>query len=254
MMEKNIRERLSRKKILIMAHMVLGYPSFEDNRAMLEQMQRADVDLIELQFPFSEPTADGPLFVKANQLSILKGTTVEQCFEFMQKASGCGIPLLMMGYYNLVFVKGEEAFCWRLSQCGAQGAILPDVPVQVAGTLETTCEKHRLDLVQIMVPNSSPERRRTIAEHSRGFIYCVARKGVTGGKTSFAGELETYLREVREITDLPLAVGFGVRERRDIEFLSGKADIAIVGSAALQAYEEGGAKGMGEFFGMLAKS
>ena len=110
-LEAFIAERKQNKDLLVMAHVVCGYPSFEENMQELEIMAEAGVDLVELQFPFSEPSADGPLFVRANEQSLKAGTTVDQCFEFMAKVSArFPFKVLMMGYYNTVFKMGEEVF------------------------------------------------------------------------------------------------------------------------------------------------
>lgn len=126
-----IAERKQSKDILVMAHVVCGYPSFEENLQELEIMAEAGVDLVELQFPFSEPSADGPLFVHANEQSLKSGTTVEQCFEFMQLVSArFPFKVLMMGYYNTAFKMGEAAFVKRVKDAGGVGYILPDLPIE----------------------------------------------------------------------------------------------------------------------------
>ena len=135
-LEAFIAERKQDKDLLVMAHVVCGYPSFEDNMQELEIMAEAGVDLVELQFPFSEPSADGPLFVRANEQSLKAGTTVDQCFEFMAKVSTrFPFKVLMMGYYNTVFKMGEELFVQRLREAGGVGYILPDLPVEESANL-----------------------------------------------------------------------------------------------------------------------
>ena len=245
MLESYLQERKRTKELLLMTHLVVGYPSIDDNFYMLEEMQKADADVVELQFPFSEPTADGPLFVTANQESLDAGMTIDRCFSFMEKASSrFDMPLLMMGYYNPVFVRGEAAFCKQLSACGGKGLIVPDLPLEEASLLFSEAEKNKLDPILIITPNCSLERMTVIAEHSRGFIYCVARKGVTGKKTHFDADLDQYLQKVRSVTSLPLALGFGVSNQEDLAYLRGKADMAIMGTAALKAYKEGGREGL----------
>lgn len=241
MLESILKEKLKEKKLLLMTHLVIGYPSFEDNWAMLEEMEKAGADLVELQFPFSEPVADGPLFIKANQASLDAGTTIEQCFDFMAKASQrFSFPILMMGYYNTVYAMGESLFCKKVNDAGGKGMIVPDLPIEESTHLFEEAKQNDLSSILIMTPNSTKERKEEIAKHSSGFIYCVARKGVTGLNTNFNDEVTAYLQELRSITSLPIALGFGVRTHEDLKFLEGKADIAIIGSAALEAYEQGG--------------
>ena len=124
-LETYIRQRLQRKQLLLMTHAVVGYPSLEANMAMLEAMQRADADLVELQLPFSEPIADGPVFLHANQRALEAGINREQYFSFMQRASAnFDFKILMMGYYNSVFQMGHESFCACLGEHG--GTVRPD--------------------------------------------------------------------------------------------------------------------------------
>ena len=122
-----LRNRLKEKKILLMTHTVVGYPSLEDNWRMLEEMQAANVDMVELQMPFSEPIADGPLFVKANQEALKNGIDWNAYFDFMRRAHEkfC-FPLLLIGYYNSAFAMGHNSFCSRLAEHGASGYLLPD--------------------------------------------------------------------------------------------------------------------------------
>ena len=128
----------SSRPAMIMTHVVCGYPSFEANWKALEIMDSFGVDLVELQFPFSEPSADGPLFVKANQEAINNGVHVNDCFEFMAKVTArFSFKVVMMGYYNTVFKTGQSTFMRRLKEAGAVGFILPDLPLEEAGDLHT---------------------------------------------------------------------------------------------------------------------
>jgi tryptophan synthase alpha chain len=241
MLSETLKQKHKEKGLLLMTHMVLGYPSFDDNWKMLEVMESVGADVVELQFPFSEPVADGSLFVMANQASLEAGTTMDQCFDFMKKASEhFSMPLLMMGYYNTVYSLGEDAFCEKLKASGGQGSIVPDLPLDYAEAYLEASKKRDLATVQIVTPNSTPERRKTLAQHSTGLVYCVARKGVTGKSTSFDKDLKSYISSVKDATDLVVAVGFGVKSHDDVRALEGIADMAIIGTAGLQAWLDGG--------------
>lgn len=251
-LEAFIRQRLSQKELLVMAHVVCGYPSFDDNWQALEIMDAAGVDLVELQFPFSEPSADGPLFVKANQQSLKNGTTVAQCFDFMQKVSErFSFKVMMMGYYNTAYRQGHKRFVECLQAAGGCAYILPDLPVEEAGELHALSHEHELAPIMLMTPTNTDQRLAEIAASARGFVYAVARKGVTGGATAMSDELGTFLNRCRQYTDLPLGVGFGISRKEDLDFLRGKADIAIIGTAALKAWEAGGADALRDFFAAL---
>jgi tryptophan synthase alpha chain len=244
-----IAARRRDKSPLLMTHVLCGYPSFEDNWRELEIMAEFGVDLVELQFPFSEPSADGPLFVKANQESLARGTTVDQCFEFMQRvAATFPFRVLMMGYYNTAFKMGHPRFVERLVAAGGSGYILPDLPIEEAGPLHLLADANQLAPIILMTPTSSDARLAELARAARGFVYCVARKGVTGSSTAMNEEVVQFLQRCRGATTLPLALGFGVSTREDIEFIGQHADIAIIGTAALRAWEEGGEPAFRAFF------
>ena len=243
-----LRSRLAEKEILLMTHIVLGYPSFASSLKIIETMVAAGVDLMELQIPFSEPTADGPVIAQANQSALENGVTVEECLKYAAMAARkFDIPFLIMTYYNVPFKYGVNRFIADLSGGGLQGAIIPDIPPEEGQQYLETMRQHDLAPILIYAPTTSLERMQYIDSFAAGFIYCVARKGVTGQKTDFSDELEVYLRKCRQGTDLPLAVGFGIKERSDIDFLKGKADIAVIGSQTIRTMEEEGIEAVGKF-------
>lgn len=240
------------RKTLIMTHVVCGYPSFDDNWKELEIMQAAGIDLVELQFPFSEPSADGPLFVKANQSAIDSGVHVDDCFAFMKKVTDhFSFKVVMMGYYNTVFKTGHREFLQRLKAAGGEAFILPDLPVEEATSLHAIAKELDLSPIILMTPTSSEKRLKELAACADGFIYAVARKGVTGSNTDMNQEVIDFIQRCREHTKLPLAVGFGVSTKKDIDFISQHADIAVIGTAALKAWEVNKEAGLKDFFVQL---
>ncbi len=250
-----IQERLEQKKILLMTHVVVGYPSLADNWTMLEMMQKVGVDLVELQMPFTEPSADGPLFVKANQQAIKNGIRRDDYFEFMKKATAVfDFQILMMGYYNPVFVMGHQEFCQKLSENGSRGFILPDLPVEEYGDLFQYSQQFELSPILICAPTNTPERLSELAAHGAGFLYCVARKGVTGTSTTLDQSLDSVIARCRRASDLPLALGFGLSEGKTIQQLQGKVEIAIVGSALLRSWQEKGPQGYQHHLAGLAEN
>jgi len=248
MLESYIKQKLNEKNILLMTHIVLGYPSFEDSFKIIEEMVAAGVDLMELQIPFSEPIADGPVILHANQKALASGTTVGKCLDFAQKvARQFDIPFLFMSYYNILFKYGVDSFIQVMADIGLKGAIIPDLPPEEGQTYLDAMDAYRLSPIFIFSPTTSNKRMKYLASFGRGFVYCVARKGVTGQETEFSESLEAYLQRCRNATDLPLALGFGVKEKRDVDFLSGKADIAVVGSQTIRLIDEEGAIAVGRF-------
>lgn len=252
-LELELKRRLQEKPILLMTHLVLGYPSFAVNRQVIARMAEGGVDCIELQIPFSEPIADGPVILKANQSSLTAGTTVEQCFRFGQEMAAAypGIRFLFMTYYNIVFKYGEEAFLRRTREIGFCGTIVPDLPPEEGAGYLAASLAEGLAPIQFFTPTSPDERMRFVAGHGAGFIYCVARRGVTGKQTTFDADLEEYLARCRRATDLPLAVGFGISSRADIALLTGKADMAVIGTATIKLADSEGPEAVGPFIAGL---
>jgi len=252
MIESYIKTILEKKKILLMTHIVLGYPSFEDSYKIIAEMVKGGVDLMELQIPFSEPIADGPVILHANQESLEGGSTVQKCFDFADRVTReFNIPFLFMSYYNILFKYKVDRFVNKMAEIGIKGAIVPDLPPEEGKKYIDTMGEKNLDPIFIFSPTTTSERMKYIASHGKGFIYCVARKGVTGADTTFTNRLDDYLSSCRKATDLPLALGFGVKDKADIDFLKGKADIAVLGSQTIRLIKEEGVQAVGGFIKSL---
>lgn len=248
MLEAYIRSRQEKNDILLMTHIVLGYPDFETSLRLAQTMVAAGVDLMELQIPFSEPIADGPVILKANQAALRNGATVAGCLATAEKISAClDIPFLFMSYYNILYQYGIERFAEVAAKKGIRGMIVADAPPEEAPEYVAALKTRQLSPVQLYSPNTSDERMRHLAKFAAGFIYCVARKGVTGQETSFSKELDGYLARCRQATSLPLALGFGVKDRNDIDYLRGKVDIAVVGSGAIREFDNNGVDAVGDY-------
>lgn len=248
MLEEYIRGRLKQKKILLMTHIVIGYPTMEASYDIIKAMVAAGVDLMELQIPFSEPIADGPVILKANQASLFHGTRVADCLDLAARAArDFDIPFLLMTYYNILFKFGVPAFARAMAERGLRGAIVPDLPHEEGGEYLREMKAHDLSPIFIYAPTTSDARMEAIAGHAGGFVYCVARKGVTGQQTDFSQDLHNYLARCRNATALPLALGFGVKDRDDIDFLTGKVEIAVIGTQTIRVVEEKGVAAVGDF-------
>jgi tryptophan synthase alpha chain len=247
-LETYVREKRSNGELLLMTHIVLGYPSFEVGLELVGTMVQAGVDLVELQIPFSEPIADGPVILRANQAALARGSTVERCLEFAAEvARAHPIPFLIMSYYNPIYRHGVGRFVERMQEAGLPGAIVPDLPPEEGSEYLAAMAAAELAPIFIFSPYTRAERMREIGHHARGFVYCVARQGVTGAETRFSAELDAYLARCRAATDLPLALGFGVKGPDDIDFLRGRVDIAVVGSETLRVLDLGGVGAVGPF-------
>lgn len=239
-----IEKRLAEREVLLMTHLIAGFPSLEANWRMLEIMADVGVDLVELQMPFSEPVADGPVFARANQQALESGLTLVQYFELMQRSTAAfPFPHLLMGYYNTAFRLGHAPFCRRLADSGACGFILPDLPVEEYGDLEAASAEWEQTPIVLMTPTNTDQRLQQIGAQAQGFVYAVARKGVTGRQTALDDELYRFIARCRAATTLPLGVGFGLRSGADLRQLQGQAEIGIVGSALLEVWEREGEAG-----------
>ena len=246
-LEAEIRQRLGERKILLMTHLIVGYPSPEANWEMLEVMAEVGVDMVELQLPFSEPIADGPTFARANQIALRRGMRTRDYFEFFRRAAGrFDFPHLMMGYYNVAFRMGHENFCQRLRDSGGRGYILPDLPFEEYGNLFDCSRAHSVAPILLMTPTNTPERLTQIGARSAGFVYVVARKGVTGRRTELNAQLDDFLGQCRANTTLPLALGFGLQNGDDLLGLHGRVEMGIVGSALLDRWDADGIEGYRE--------
>ena len=249
---EQLRQARSKKEILLMTHLVLGYPSFAVNREVIGQMVANGVDIIELQIPFSEPMADGPMIIKANQEAIAGGTKVADCLAFAaEMAAQHEIPFLFMTYYNILFKYGVERFFQKAKEIGIKGFIVPDLPPEEGEEYLALAQKYGIAPIMIFAPTSTDLRMRELAGHGAGFIYCVARRGVTGAKTTFDTAFDDYLARCRRATELPLAVGFGIASKADVEMLKGKADMAVIGTATIRLVEEQGPQAVGPFIAGL---
>ncbi len=250
----DLYRRRQTKSILLMTHLVLGYPSFTVNREVIRQMAENGVDCIELQIPFSEPMADGPVIVKANQDSLARGTKVDECLEFTRQVVNefSGVNFLFMTYYNIVFRFGERRFLEKSRSMGLKGIIIPDLPPEEGGDYLALSREFSLSAISFFTPTSTDARMREVVKHGDDFVYVVARRGVTGKETQMNEELMAYLARCRAATDLLLAVGFGIGGRDGVAMLEGKADMAVIGTATIRLVDEQGPGAVGPFIAALS--
>ncbi|MFT5700645.1 MAG: tryptophan synthase alpha chain [Desulforhopalus sp.] len=252
LLENTLRKKRQEKDILLMTHIVLGYPSFETNRKVVAQMAENGVDCIEMQIPFSEPMADGPVILKANQDSLANGTTVKECMAFgAEMAAKHDIPFLFMTYYNIIYKYGEEQFFKDCQKTNIQGLIIPDLSPEMGENFFKLAKTYQVAPILIYAPTSTDQRMKTLNNSADGFIYCVARRGVTGSKSSFDEDFDTYLARCKSATTLPLAVGFGIQDKDDVASLKGKADIAVIGSQTIRLVDDKGPEAVGPFIAGL---
>lgn len=255
-LETDLKARLASKPILLMTHLMLGYPSFQANREVIAQMAGGGVDCIELQLPFSEPIADGPVIVRAGQSALNAGAKVADCLAFGAEMAAAHpqVHFLFMTYYNILYKYGERAFLERCRDIGFVGTIVPDLPPEEGTSYIASSRELGLAPIPFFTPTSTDARMREVAAHGEGFVYCVARRGVTGKHTEIDAGIAQYLARCRQATSLPLAVGFGIAAREDVRGLTGKADMAVVGTATIKLVDAEGPQAVGPYIrGLLGE-
>ncbi|MCV2402244.1 tryptophan synthase subunit alpha [Marinomonas sp. C2222] len=262
-----IDKKRQKKPILAMTHVVYGYPSVQESLDWMARLMEEGVDFIEVQFPFSDPVADGPSIVAACHRALEQKLDVDTCLSQLGKLAK-DFPesrIVLMSYLNPMYRFGLEKLAKRAAEENILGLILPDLPIEQSATYRTACEANNIDPVWLVTPATPKDRLTMLAGQASGFLYCVARSGVTGhssheGKSherksheekDQTNQLDDYLAEINSHANAPIGVGFGLRERSQIEQLTGKADIAILGSALLDAYNEGGQEAGIELIKML---
>ncbi len=227
--------------IKLMTHIVAGYPSLSESKALAEVMLGCGVSLLEIQIPFSDPVADGPTILNANTVALERRVTPQDCLNLMKALrKKTDIPLFFMTYFNILFRFGVEQFCSEAQKVGCTGLIVPDMPIdeEVNEKYLYFCEKYGLQPIQVISPLTPVRRLKTIAKVAKGFVYCVAGTGTTGERRSLPAGLASYLRTVRKYIKLPLAVGFGISTKEQVRAVSELAEIVVMGSKVLNLYHD----------------
>jgi tryptophan synthase alpha chain len=221
-----------------MPFVTAGDPDISTTVELIRLLRDCGVDLIEVGFPYSDPIADGPVIQAGYSRALAGKLRVSDLFAGLQALAGESIPpLVAMVAYAIVLRHGPERFVASARRAGFAGLIVPDLPGDQAGELFDVVRAAGLDLVQLVAPTTPPERVERILRHASGFVYCVSVSGTTGVRDALPQELRTQLAELRKMTQLPLAVGFGIGRTEQIEALRGLADGVIVGSAIVRALE-----------------
>lgn len=234
------RRNASGGKTLI-PYIMAGDPSLETTEQIIRAFAEIDVDLIELGMPFSDPVADGPVIQRASERSLRRGLTLKGLMELVKKLrSELNTPIVVMTYYNLFFRYGLEQFARDAAAAGVDGAIVPDLPVEEAEEFQAALDAQGLALIYLVAPTSTDERIVKMAKLARGFVYYVSRTGVTGLRADISSDLETNLKRLRSLVNLPVAVGFGVSTPEQARSISQHADGVVMGSAIVKVIEETG--------------
>jgi len=236
-----LTDAFPRGRTALVCYAMAGDPSLAATEDLLLAIDAAGADVIELGLPFSDPIADGPTLQASATRSLRHGGSVKGALEVARKLRGkLRAPLVTMGYMNPVESMGLRAFASTLRAAGVAGCIVPDLPLEEAGPLRDELDAAGIDLVPLVAPTTGPERAAAIAKSARGFVYTVSVTGVTGARTELPPDLASRLRELRALSSLPVAVGFGIARPEQAAALRGLVDGIVVGSALVAAHHEGG--------------
>ena len=222
----------------MIAFLTAGDPSPDRTPALVEALERGGADLIELGVPFSDPIADGPVIQRAGQRALAAGTTLRKVLAIaaeIRKRSE--IPLLLFTYLNPVVRYGLDALARDAAAAGIDGCLLTDASVEEAGEYVEAMRRHNLDTVFLAAPTSTERRLKLVAQYSTGFVYLVSRTGVTGQRDSLSNAVRPLVRAMRAVTDLPLAVGFGISRPEHVAELGSQVEGVVVGSAIVNLIE-----------------
>lgn len=215
-------------------------PDFEASVQNMLAMARGGADLIEIGIPFSDPVAEGPVIQAANLRALASGTTTDRLFTLVERVrANTDVPLVFLTYLNPVFKYGYERFFARCTKAGVDGVIIPDLPHEEKGEVEPYAERHGVDIISLVAPTSEA-RVRQIAASAKGFLYLVSSMGVTGERNEIRTDLASIINEVRMVSDVPVAVGFGVSTPEQAKEIAQAADGVIVGSALVRLAAEQG--------------
>jgi tryptophan synthase alpha chain len=222
-----------------------GDPDLETTARVVREMAANGADLIELGIPFSDPTAEGPVIQNANLRALSGGVTTDKIFDLVRDLrKDVTIPMVFMTYANVVFSYGAEKFISTLNEIGIDGLILPDLPFEEKDEFQPLCKKYDVKLISLIAPTSE-NRIAMIAKEAEGFIYIVSSLGVTGTRSEIKTDLASIVNIVRESTNVPCAIGFGISNPEQAKKMAGLSDGAIVGSAIVKILEKEGRNAAG---------
>lgn len=217
-----------------------GDPNLETSEEIIVNMSKAGCDLIEIGIPFSDPIAEGPVIQEANIRALSQGVTTDKVFELTKRVSQkISTPLVYMTYLNVLFKYGYSRFLENAKNAGISGVIIPDMPFEEKQELKSVADEYGIDVISLIAPTSE-SRIKAIAEDAQGFVYEVSSLGVTGVRSEIKTDLESITKAVKEATDIPVAIGFGISTPEQAKKYSKIADGVIVGSAIVRIVAEHG--------------
>jgi tryptophan synthase alpha chain len=229
------------RRVGLVTYLTAGDPNLARSADILRALDRAGADLLEVGVPFSDPLADGPVIQRACERALASGATLSGTLDMIGTIrAGVRAPIVLFSYANPIYRMGFETFSARAAAAGVDGVLTLDIPVEEAGPLRGALLDHDLDPIYLLSPTTTAERARQAGELGREFLYLISRAGVTGARANLADGLPAMAARVRELSRLPLAVGFGLSRPEHVRAVAAVADAAVVGSALVSVIAEAG--------------
>ena len=231
----------TKKERILSIYVTAGFPNLEDTLPMMEAIQAAGADIIEIGLPYSDPIADGPTIQESNTIALENGMSIKKLFtQLLGFRAKIHLPVVLMGYLNPIIQYGVEEFCKKCKEVGVDGLILPDLPLQqYAEEYQEIFEKYGLFNTFLISPQTSEKRIREIDQHSSGFIYMVSSHAITGGKSAISPEQLAYFERVEAMNLIhPRLIGFGISDAASFQMASRYSQGAIIGSAFIKQIKD----------------
>jgi tryptophan synthase alpha chain len=223
----------------LIVYLMAGDPNLENTKDIILGLDAAGVDVIEIGVPFSDPTADGPIIQAASQRALQKGVTLADILKMIQSVREISeMPIVLFSYYNPIFVYGNERFAKRATDAGVDGILVVDLPFEESAELRQHTDRSGIDFISLIAPTTRTERVKKISRYARGFLYYISITGVTGTAKPRIDDIRRDAKRIREVTALPLAVGFGISTPRQVREIAPFVDGVVIGSAFVRLIEE----------------
>lgn len=252
---KNIFQTKNSKVLSI--YFTAGFPNLEDTTSVIQELEKATVDFIEVGLPYSDPLADGPTIQNSSQKALQNGINLDIVFEQLMSIKNTNkTPLVLMGYLNQMLKYGEDKFCKKVVDCGIDTVILPDLPmVEFENHYQQLFEKYNIKNVFLITPQTTDERIKKIDDFSKSFIYMVASSSITGAKGEISQQQIDYFQRIKSMNlKSKLVIGFGISDHKTFSKACEYANGAIIGSAFINFIEENGIDKIGEFISSIRKN
>lgn len=249
-----INQIFERKENLLSIYFTAGFPKIDDTPKIIKELDKSQVDMIEIGLPFSDPLADGPTIQKSSEKALSNGMTTNLLFDQLKDLRKISeIPVVIMGYFNPILQYGIEKFCSNCKEVGIDGLIIPDLPADIfKKNYKNIFDKNKLNMMFLITPQTSNDRINLIDELSKGFIYMVSSYSVTGAKDSFDKYQIEYFKRIKKLNlSNPLLIGFGISNKKTFQAACQNSNGAIIGSAYIKYIENNGVSKTRDFIKLI---